>query len=560
MERLKNKRPISLTTILLFILCFNLSIQANESKIFTQKELIKDAQELAFFIETIHPEPYGDEGRKILFHRRLQKILHSIPAEGMVVADFFNLLLPFVAAVKDGHTYISLPYQPEKSNLRIPLAWDIVEEQLYLTRVYFEDHRPLLGSILMEINHVPYPELVKRQSRLAGAENKYGNLHNLKNSLSTTEGLAGLLPELSIADKVLINIRKRSGEAVEKEITFIESLPKDSISLSSRIALPAIKVRDPDYAFIGENKKAVLLRLDNLISYREAFEAFRNTGYKPAENWAKHFYRRFHNTEPPNDLDATIQGIPALTNTLKSLAAEMQEAETELLIIDARRNGGGHSIGCDILVYFIYGLKTYQSVSQMLSVEKLSPHLFDFFKNRTLENLNQGRSIPLRMGDYLFDEKLIIETPEQTSIKRNRESWIKYYQNWSPTFAAEVRSGQYETSCKVQNVVVITSPRTFSGGFWAAVYLKKAGAEIVGVPSGQAGNHFGSVIFPALSNTDITLSVPTKQFLMFPHDPEKGRLLKPDHELTLKILRHYNFDPNADILQALDSYLQLKSK
>ena len=150
---------------------------------------------------------------------------------------------------------------------------------------------------------------------------------------------------------------------MEQEVEFVEELPKNPITLVSKMELPLKKDRDPNFGFIDRNKKAALLRLDNLVSYREAFEAFKR---------------------------------------------------------------------------------------------------------------------------------------------------IDYYKNWTQTFAAEVRSGQYEASCKVPNIVVLTSPRTFSGGYWMAAFLKKAGAKIVGIPSGQAGNHFGSVLQLTLANTGIRASSPPK--------------------------------------------------
>jgi hypothetical protein len=54
-------------------------------------------------------------------------------------------------------------------------------------------------------------------------------------------------------------------------------------------------------------------------------------------------------------------------------------------------------------------------------------------------------------------------------------------------------------------------------------------------------------------------SVPAKQFLMFPDDPEKGRLLRPDLELTLDRLKSYDFDPNAEVLLALETLLGIET-
>jgi hypothetical protein len=131
MKKTKPKALILLILLAFFILWSGVVAQNQEMKILTCVQLIEDTRELASYIESIHPEPYGDHGGKIAFHRRFQKILQAIPPEGMTVADFYELLLPFVAAVQDGHTYISLPFSREKSRFRLPLGWEIIEDRLF---------------------------------------------------------------------------------------------------------------------------------------------------------------------------------------------------------------------------------------------------------------------------------------------------------------------------------------------------------------------------------------------------------------------------------------------
>jgi len=82
--------------------------------------------------------------------------------------------------------------------------------------------------------------------------------------------------------------------------------------------------------------------------------------------------------------------------------------------------------------------------------------------------------------------------------------------------------------------------------------LYKLGAILVGVPSGQAGNCFGDVLMFKLNNTGISGQVSFKYMLTFPNDPEKGRVLRPNYELTYDKLASYGFDPNAEILLALE--------
>lgn len=121
-----------------------------------------------------------------------------------------------------------------------------------------------------------------------------------------------------------------------------------------------------------------------------------------------------------------------------------------------------------------------------------------------------------------------------------------------PTFAAEYRSGQFERHYLPPNVMVLTSPQTFSSGYTLMYYLYRAGATVVGTPSAQAGNCFGETVGFELKHSRLTGTISQKQYVYFHDDPEMGRVLRPHHTITYEELRSYAFDLNAEILLALD--------
>lgn len=531
-----------------------------EAKQISREQLIADARQLVTILESVHPDPYSGGGGKIAFHLRFQQLLYTIPEEGMTGNEFYKLLLPFIAALRDGHTKISMAHSVEVPKLMLPLELEIVENQIYVVRVFSKDHKHLLGSTISSVASIPFEVLVERQERLAGYENKYTNLHYLRNNLSSASGLESLLPECKNETKINITFRTKSGNLLKTDIDLVDNIPGEWIELSSKIQLPKKEIRNPDFIFTDSTKQVVILRIDNMVTYREAFEAFRNTGYTPAEEWAKTIYNRFNKNDLPEKYDDVIKGIPSLTETLKTMVKEMKQANTETLLIDLRRNGGGHSIMCDILFYFLYGFEVYHSVSKQLSIEKLSEIMFSQNANRSLEIINEDRPIPLITNDYLFDNELLSSDGEDNSKAYTQEEIVNYYQSWTPTFAAEVETSQFESFFTPHNIFVITSPRTYSGGYWLAVYFYKAGATLIGVPSGQAGNHYGNVLRAELKNSGIELYVSSKQFLFFHDNPEQGKELRPHYEMTYEILASYNFDPNADILYVLDLIANRKSR
>ena len=102
------------------------------------------------------------------------------------------------------------------------------------------------------------------------------------------------------------------------------------------------------------------------------------------------------------------------------------------------------------------------------------------------------------------------------------------------------------------NVMVLSSPKTFSSGYTLMYYLYLAGAKIVGTPSAQEGNCFGEPFSFELKHSGLTCNISHKQFINFHNDPEMGRVLQPDFPMTYDKLKSYTFDPNAEILFALD--------
>jgi hypothetical protein len=120
------------------------------------------------------------------------------------------------------------------------------------------------------------------------------------------------------------------------------------------------------------------------------------------------------------------------------------------------------------------------------------------------------------------------------------------------TFSEEYGKEEYSEYYRPDQVAVLCSPYTFSSGFTMLQYLSRAGATVIGIPSAQAANCFGDTLHFALENSGLSGSISHKQYVYFHNDPERGRILIPDHEVTLEILSAYKYDMNAEILHALD--------
>jgi hypothetical protein len=67
------------------------------------------------------------------------------------------------------------------------------------------------------------------------------------------------------------------------------------------------------------------------------------------------------------------------------------------------------------------------------------------------------------------------------------------------------------------------------------VGLLRHGAEIVGVPSMQAGNCFIDALSFQLKHSGLQGMVSQKWSLLFPDDPERGKLLRPRVNSPIRI-------------------------
>jgi hypothetical protein len=284
-------------------------------------------------------------------------------------------------------------------------------------------------------------------------------------------------------------------------------------------------------------RKIAYLRVDHMTNYREQCELL----YNRPESCAT---------------------IPSATETFRDLVIDMEAAGSETLIVDLRYNEGGDSAMAEILVYFLFGKDTLLSVMVASFAEGGSmvtrySSLYLESSGIALEQLNQGRTVPLRAGDYDFSLDFTDDAERFQALLPQAPAMIEQRAREMPTFYAEYEAGTYAGYYTPSNIVVLVTPMTFSAGFDMLRYLYVAGATLVGTPSGQAANCFGNGRSWQLNHTGIEGIVSTRYHVDFPNDPEMGRVLPMHYPLTYERLASYGFDPNAEFLYALDLLPQL---
>jgi hypothetical protein len=524
---------------------------AQDNRIFTQQELMHDARQLASILEQSHPDPYINGGGKIAFQRRLQSLLEDIPSAGMSADEFYPLLLPFVAALRDGHTALFTPQTGVPPKPGLPLAFKIIDESLAVARVVHKDNTNLRGALLLGVEGIPLPELVQRQNNLRGIENVYGTLALLTRSLGTERGLQNLLPERTDDAKIRVTLRLAGGDIRDFLFESGESTEDSLAEPSTKVLLPDMSRSDVAWNFLDKDGKTALLKIDDMSSYREACEDWIASGMSEGVDMARAAYQKFHGQAAPEQVEDILAGIPSATSVFKDLVAAMKREGTTRLIVDLRENTGGNDLMVPMLLYFLFGKESMVTYDKGFQISRYSELYFQVYANASMKEINRNRVVPLQIGDYDFlGERAGSDAINLAALPNVAGENLKV----APTFYKVFSQDLYENFYRPPHLVVLSSAWTYSSGFTMLAAMEGLGATVVGTPSAHAGNNFGDSLLFQLTNTQLRGAVSFKRNVTFPDDPEKGRCLMPDIMLTHEKWASLNFDPNAEVLLALESF------
>jgi hypothetical protein len=521
----------------------------------SQEALRADLRQLARLLEETHPDPYSRAGGRVAFHRRVDELLRSVPSEGMTVEGFFRYVRPLVASLRDGHTGLRAPTAPAAAKVSLPLEFEAVEERLYVSRVLRAELRPLLGATLVGVEGASFEELATRMEAARGADNRYHNLNHLADALRSLSGLGDLLERQSLAGPVRFELRKPDGTRVTVPVESVSGTPGEPLAPPSRLAVPEPNAADLAWSFLNPDKSVAYVRIDSMARYREAFELWRSSGFTmPLGDHLTSVARAAGHPELTS-VDERIAVVPAATDTFRELFSSMRRERTATLIVDLRRNGGGNSLLGHMLGYFLYPVDSLISTETGFQVPRYSPLYFQSHEADSLEKVRARSGLALELGDLDFSEERAWRERQRNGLtpahrERIREEFLEGVA-LTPTFAQEVRSGQFSAAWSPR-VVVLTSARTYSAGFDLVALLRAHGARVVGVPSAQAGNCFIDTAPFQLERSGLSGSISFKYSLLFPEDPVNGELLRPDRELRYEELAAMGFDPNASVLLALE--------
>jgi hypothetical protein len=422
----------------------------------------------------------------------------------------------FTARIRDGHTKIIAPDTlDEDIDGRFPFGFRVIGTALYIDAVYDEADTAVLGSRLVAVEGIPVAELRERQAMLESADNVYGDLVGLAGALEgETTDIERLLDGATRTPT--LTIETPAGQTEERTIEPIEA-DEPVETLDTAIGRPETN-GEPAYRFLDDDRSAALLVLPDCHSHREVHEIAAFMGGKYQDFYGtRDAYRRLVGEPVPESHGDVLAALPAATGILTDLVSEMADASTGTLMVDTRDNNGGNSLIAYLLTYILHGQDgVTKAVDDMRSIPKDSA----LYR----EQYGDDGPIDETANSAGFDFSSCFE-----DTGTGQEELSEFTER-SPTFAAEVESGEFAGYYCPETTMVVTSAETFSAGVEPGILLSKLGATVVGVPSMQAPNGPRDILFDELPNTGLEVRTSYRHHEFLPD--ESGDAFEPDVGLT----------------------------
>lgn len=510
-----------------------------DQETFPKSALTEDLRFLATAIESNHPDPYRGYGGRLPFHRRLERLVEDMPPEA-TAAEFHNHATSLINGVEDGHSVLTPPDQKrDAEDLQLPVSLRVIGEAIFVEGVYDETDTDILGGQVTAVNGMSVEQLAERRN-LRAAENRYMECNLLATRIESYAYLGRLLEQSGPPASVVLTV-ENEGKSIERSLKPIADDGGPVETLPNQVSIP--EGSGPRYRLYEDGAGAVFVPGD-LQGYRESFEAFMTDQPDIVDELAPQAYERHVGGDPPSDRGEMVARLPSMMETLVDLVTDMAEHDTDTLVVDLRDNPGGDSTFVFHIIYVLFGWEAMARSAESMSAVKRRTE-----KHRERygpPDEDEPTTADRNPADFDFGEQLAQRDADRSETMESLRAQLGH----SDTFARIADDDTYAGYYQPPELVVLTSAKTFSSGFAGAAQLSTLGADVVGVPSGQAPISYGEAVEFCLPNTELSASVACAAFEWLPEP--SGDALVPDRELTPKRFEYYDNTGDAALQLAFD--------
>jgi hypothetical protein len=507
-----------------------------------REEIAADLRKLVTRIEDIHPEPYlGYDGRVDL-HTTLEATVRNLP-ESATTEEIYRLSADLVAGLEDAHSRVIPPDGDDSEGDRLPISLRLVGESIYVDEVYDESLEDLLGAKLLGIEGESTDAMADRYEHLRGSENRYFARMALADKIEANKWLDRLLDREPAPSTPTLRFRTGEDDVHRRSLEPISPDSEPVRGLEKSMGRP--DGTGPRYGLYDDGQVAVFVP-GNLMTYREVIEAARERGAGYTESIASDAYEEHYDDEPPETVEDIVPELPSMVETLTDLVREMEKANTESLVVDLRDNPGGDSRFVQYIGYFVYGWEQVIDGSDwnMALKRRTEAHQERFGVPESAED--EFATFEENPAGYDFGNRFRSEEKGFDEQKQRLRDSLA-----SDAFEAELEDETHEGYYEPEQVVVATTAGTMSSGFAGAALLSELGADVVGVPSGQAPLSFGEAVEVELPNTALNVDIAGSMY-RWTRNPESD-VLPMECELTEALFeQRYDRAGDAALQLALD--------
>jgi hypothetical protein len=494
---------------------------------FERDALAADARFVVEQMEAHHPEPYHGYDGRVALHERLERLVGDLPDRASAEA-FYDEAAALVAGLADAHSRLHAPDE-DGDDRRLPLSFRVVGDGLYVDSVADSDHADLLGGRLLSVEGWDVATLADRVASLYGVENSYHGLSWTGRMVAARTPLARLF-DAEVPAAVELTVERPEGTTRTVALSPVADDADPIVEPDATVPQPA---GDGPRFRLYEGGEAALFVPGDLQGYRESFEAALAADADFARQAAPQAYERHVGGDPPEDLDAIVAELPSMAETAVATAEAMAAQDASTLVVDLRDNPGGDST---FVLHLAYALCGDQGVAELEGTVRAVKRRTEAHRERY--GADEPGTADDNPADYDLSE--LLDDGGGDVHERLRRS---------ETFAAVAdRTGGavYDP----ERLMVVTSARTMSSAFAGVALLSSLGADVVGVPSGQAPRSFGEAVEFELPHTGLDLSVAGAMYDWVP-DPADD-VLTPDRELTPAAFDRYDRAADASLRLAFD--------
>lgn len=505
----------------------------------TKVEMLEDLRVTVETIEQVHPDPFLHCGGRVAFFNAVHQIARSLPPL-MSVADFGIEVGKVTALVGDGHTFAYGFDDADDDTLMFGVWFGVVAGDLVLMRTHHDQLTSMFGSRLRAVNGVPVADLLDGLIQLVGADNEVALATGLAARLRSPRWV-GLLTSTSTTPAVALGFIDPDGGDVEVSVTAMEPTDADPVTPSSSVDLSDFGRDAMGWAPMPGHPDTTYLRVRVCGDYREAYEVMARTGTLTTGD--PFLARRFADRAVDGVIDpGLIVEVPSASSFLGELCDAAQRSGSRRLMVDVRGNPGGQSVISLLMLVAFYGFETAVKAIPSYTIPRISS------RRRDAHQVAWPNVPGPADGEMDFTELDEVDAAVAAGAQ-SRE--LRGVLDGCPSLWTEIDSRGPGPWWHPDKLLVLTDNGTYSSAYSITTDLCRAGATIIGTPSGQSGNAFGDYTTYTLPHSGGTLCVSYKVFRYWPDDPARGHLLHPDIELSYDDLRDHRFDPNTAVIRAL---------